>query len=178
MREANIPACCHILTRQSPIAERFTGTNRFGRSSDFTSLFGTEEEQSDYIEGLVFSAILLAIFYIIWFLAICCFRCLGPYRVGFLSGGAFRSVVDSEEVLGPQEESEDGSTKKRKNDDDALKYYHEGFSLYNRASRVRLCFLLSGLIFIVFSVREMHVDCEGFIYFSLRTVSLDHRFWQ
>lgn len=62
---------------------------RFGYSNNFADLFASSDERMDYIRGIsVFSIIFLAIM-LVWAMLLLIFKCLGPDRVGFLSGEAF-----------------------------------------------------------------------------------------
>ena len=62
---------------------------RFGRSTNFADLWGTKEEQGDYIVGLLFGGLLLFSLFFAWSIALAIFKCLGQKRVGFLSGASF-----------------------------------------------------------------------------------------
>jgi hypothetical protein len=67
---------------------------RFGHSSSFADLFGSKEESTDYIEGLLFGGILCACVFFAWWVALLTFKCLGKRKVGFLSGSAFVRPAD------------------------------------------------------------------------------------
>lgn len=72
------------------MTETFTSTTRFGHSSNFAYLFGTDEEQESYIAGLAWLGILVACLFAFWLLLIMIFCILGSKRVGFLSGKPFQ----------------------------------------------------------------------------------------
>ena len=62
---------------------------RHGRPSDITPLllYGVDEEEgSEYVRGLFVASMIIAIFMITWFLCLAVLACLGPKRVGLLSG--------------------------------------------------------------------------------------------
>jgi hypothetical protein len=62
-------------------------TPRFGRRNDVLSLMqGTEEEQQDYIIGLLASSIAMLCFFGLWMIVLAVFKCMGPSEVGILSG--------------------------------------------------------------------------------------------
>jgi hypothetical protein len=60
---------------------------RFGYSSDIEYLLtGTEEQARDYLRGVLACSLAIGVFFVVWALVIIVLRCLGPNRVGFLSG--------------------------------------------------------------------------------------------
>jgi hypothetical protein len=60
---------------------------RFGRRNDLLSLMqGTEDEQQDYIIGLLASSIAMFCFFGLWMIVLAVFKCMGPSEVGILSG--------------------------------------------------------------------------------------------
>jgi hypothetical protein len=62
-------------------------TPRFGNSNNLLLLMeGNEEEQRDYIKGLMASSIAIFCFFLVWMIFLLVFRCMGPYEVGILSG--------------------------------------------------------------------------------------------
>jgi hypothetical protein len=94
---------------------------RFGRSDDVTLLI--TEEQSDTVEytvGAAFATMVMSAFFLLWATIILTFNCLGPRKVGFLAGGAMREAKVSE----------------------------DRDSHVRRPRRVRLTFILTGLILI------------------------------
>jgi hypothetical protein len=52
--------------------------------------FGTEEQQNDYIFGLLCAGIFIIAFFLVWTILIPIFMCLGQRKIGFLSGRAFQ----------------------------------------------------------------------------------------
>jgi hypothetical protein len=72
---------------------------RFGASSSFANLFGSKEEQSDYIVGLLFAGVFVFAIYCAWTIILLLFKCLGQRRVGFLSGSAFLKPADPKAVF-------------------------------------------------------------------------------
>jgi hypothetical protein len=95
---------------------------RFGASDSFSDLFGTSEEASEYIVGLLFAGLFVFAICFTWTSIILLFKCLGQRRVGFLSGSAFVKPID------PTART------------------------FNRPFLSRLVFLNASLLFIVFSV--------------------------
>ena len=67
-----------------------TGHNappRFGHSSNITGLLlGSQEQAEDYVQGVAAASILIAAFVVAWFIVLVVLKCLGPQRVGLLSG--------------------------------------------------------------------------------------------
>jgi hypothetical protein len=60
---------------------------RYGRSKDILLLMeGTEDEQEDYIRGLLASSITMLCFFGVWMIILAIFHCMGPSQVGVLSG--------------------------------------------------------------------------------------------
>jgi hypothetical protein len=60
---------------------------RYGRSKDILLLMeGTEEEQQDYMRGLLASSITMLCFFGFWMILLAVFYCMGPSQVGILSG--------------------------------------------------------------------------------------------
>ena len=58
--------------------------------AEFASFFGTKQQQSDYIWGLLFAGIFILCFFLVWTILIPIFKCLGQRKVGFLSGSIFK----------------------------------------------------------------------------------------
>lgn len=62
-------------------------TPRFGNSNDLTLLMtGNEDEQREYMKGLLSSSIAIFCLFLVWLIFLLVFRCMGPYEVGILSG--------------------------------------------------------------------------------------------
>jgi hypothetical protein len=60
---------------------------RFSHHDDFSALFSSDEgEVKDYTAGLLFVACLIMSFFTVWGLLLLLFKCLGPDKVGILSG--------------------------------------------------------------------------------------------
>jgi len=75
-------------------------TPRFGKTSSIDDLlFGSSEEQTDYLTGLTAASIIIAAFIIVWFILLIVFKCLGPNRVGFFSGKLYQPVWQRQEQL-------------------------------------------------------------------------------
>jgi hypothetical protein len=62
--------------------------HRYGHTSNISRLLeGTEEDPpNDYLKGLVATSITIFIFFVCWMLVLLLFKCLGPSKVGGLSG--------------------------------------------------------------------------------------------
>lgn len=143
---------------QEPFAQRFGSAYRFGHSSDFTQLFVNDQTADDYIRGALFACCLTFALAVLWFLMLLVFRLLGPRRVGCMCGGPMRRVVDRQEAVGYLETTYSGESialmeqKGLSGDRDILRFYHEEVSFLKRPTMMRLAFLLSGTVFILFSV--------------------------
>jgi hypothetical protein len=62
-------------------------TPRFGNSNDLLMLMeGNEDEQQEYVKGLLASSIAILCFFLVWLIFLLVFWCMGPYEVGVLSG--------------------------------------------------------------------------------------------
>jgi hypothetical protein len=91
----SIPKCCNYY-RQTPPVKRFHSMNRFGSSPNFSDLFSTDAQlQYSYVRGLAILPIILGIIFAIWTLTtLIVLPCLGPKRVGFVSGAGFNIDTD------------------------------------------------------------------------------------
>jgi hypothetical protein len=69
-------------------------TLRMGRTNDVTVMInGTDEQQREYIEGIIIAALLAFVFFILWMTTIIIFKCCGHDRVGFFSGQRIRRPI-------------------------------------------------------------------------------------
>jgi hypothetical protein len=60
---------------------------RFGHTSDIDQLIsGSSEEGRNYVVGVLSCAIAMFIFFLLWIAILAVFKCMGPKRVGLLSG--------------------------------------------------------------------------------------------
>jgi hypothetical protein len=70
-----------------PIEIAHTGIPRFGFPNDIMLLItGTEQDQQDYVKGIVISSVVVACFFLVWVVALCVLKGMGRKRVGWLSG--------------------------------------------------------------------------------------------
>jgi hypothetical protein len=72
---------------------------RFGNTNDFALLFGTQEQRSEYIYGLLFAGIFIYAWFIAWLIVLLVFKCLGQMRVGLLSGSPMKTVGTKRPVM-------------------------------------------------------------------------------
>jgi hypothetical protein len=72
---------------------------RFGNTNDFARLFGTQEQRSEYIYGLLFAGIFIYAWFIAWLIVLLVFKCLGQRRVGLLSGSPMKTVGSKRPVM-------------------------------------------------------------------------------
>jgi hypothetical protein len=72
---------------------------RFGNTNDFALLFGTQEQRSEYIYGLLFAGIFIYAWFIAWLIVLLVFKCLGQRRVGLLSGSPMKTVGSKRPVM-------------------------------------------------------------------------------
>jgi hypothetical protein len=91
-------------------------------------LFGSKEEGRDYLWGVFASAIAIALFILVWILAIFCLRIAGPKKVGILSGKQVAPAKPEQSSLG-QENVELNEA------DDAG--YHDSIDAWKKKSRIR-----------------------------------------
>jgi hypothetical protein len=133
---------------------------RFGRSRDFTDLFASDEEASDYVVGLLVAGVICAALFLTWMLLILIFLCLGRDRVGFLSGAPFdrkRRYSKAKQSASPQP-STDGSLQEEFNNEveatNTVSRKRKGGGCCGGTTPVwiRGSFILSGIIFILFSI--------------------------
>lgn len=60
---------------------------RFGHSNDINDLIlGSRSEQQDYLTGLLSASFAVFCLFLLWMCILLIFQCLGPSKVGFLSG--------------------------------------------------------------------------------------------
>lgn len=60
---------------------------RFGHTNNVTLLIsGTKSQGEDYLWGLIASSILIFAISVVWCILLLAFKCIGPRRVGWLSG--------------------------------------------------------------------------------------------
>jgi hypothetical protein len=62
---------------------------RFGNTNKFSYLFGTQEQRSEYINGLLFAGVFIYAWFIAWCTILLIFKCLRG-KVGLLSGRPMR----------------------------------------------------------------------------------------
>jgi hypothetical protein len=71
------------------------GPPRFGHSRNVNKFInGDASEQEDYMKGLIASSIAMFCFFFVWIVILIIFKCLGPTRVGFLSGSIMPSPAE------------------------------------------------------------------------------------
>ena len=62
-------------------------TPRGGHTNDIMMLMqGSDEQQQDYMEGILAAAIGMFVFFLGWMICLWMFSCMGPYEAGWLSG--------------------------------------------------------------------------------------------
>ena len=144
---------------QLPAAKRFSGLPRFGHTSDFSALFGTQEESDDYSVGLIFAGCLVVTFFILWIVVLLVFCCMGQRRVGFLAGSPFRRPHPEplrSEMLEDRQENysepdHDDKPIGRESARLAPTKQSGGLLPFDRPTRVRAVFLSAGVVYIIFS---------------------------
>lgn len=73
--------------QNTPAIEWIHTAPRFGHTNNVLLLMqGNEDEQRDYIMGLISSSIAVFCFFLLWVVLLIVFKCMGPYEAGFLSG--------------------------------------------------------------------------------------------
>ena len=114
----------------------------------FADLFGTEDEQADYLWGLIFAGVFLFVMFILWSIMLLIFKCLGRRRVGpLLSGTAFVKANPN--------------------------------SMCNGPFMTRIVFVMSAIIFIIFSVlfvTEGLTNLKSTVSTFLDTAKVSHSF--
>lgn len=131
---------------------------RYGHTTDVSSLLGSAEESNDYLVGLVIAAVIVIIIFSVFMLAIAVLWCCGRNNVGFLSGAPFqvpRHLSNNRREGGNSVTSENGFNSPTKQQHDSAQE-HGNESDQNDGSTKRLLvrgtFVLSGIIFILFSI--------------------------
>jgi hypothetical protein len=138
---------------------------RFGlgdTSRDVSLLFGTTEQQGEYIKGFVILGSILVGMYALWFLALLILCCLGRRRVGFWSGRPFFVKLSPQEYDDVFSEDTDDNVSlnfegesivhRPKSPKTLRKTPRPGSVFPKRPTIVRCIFLLLGTIFILFSI--------------------------
>mmetsp|Transcript_4514 Transcript_4514/g.8330 ORF Transcript_4514/g.8330 Transcript_4514/m.8330 type:complete len:558 (-) Transcript_4514:63-1736(-) len=75
---------------QSSIAS-FHDLPRFSHSNDFSLLFSSDpDDVRDYSLGLLFLAVFIISFFVVWGFILLLFKCIGPKHLGILSGFPFQ----------------------------------------------------------------------------------------
>lgn len=75
---------------QNEAVEIIRSLPRFGYGKDISQFFSSDQnEQLDYVYGVTYNSILLFVGLIAWLIILLTLKCLGPTRVGFLSGSRF-----------------------------------------------------------------------------------------
>lgn len=137
---------------QPEVALSLRDTPRFGESSTFDSLFGSNEERQSYLVGLIFAAALIIGVYLIWaivmIILMCCFR----WKVGFWSGVPF--LVEGVPWYRHKDLEQLEAISNGDEDDYEVESRHPPAKspCCNRPMRVRSVFLVSGAIFLTFSI--------------------------
>jgi hypothetical protein len=85
-----------VVRTQVRQVRRVASHRRFDRSHDFSLLFGSSDEQFEYLQGFVVGGSLLAGFFIAWAVAIFVLSCF-KHRVGFWGGAPFVVRLSPEE---------------------------------------------------------------------------------
>jgi hypothetical protein len=122
---------------------------RFGHSNNFTSLFQGDEDREDYILGLIFVGCLIMSLFLAWAVLLIVLKCsFREHNVGFLSGSAYRA--DPPEEQNKEILQEPGGDIVREAPVDGV--VNESKRKWpDRPMRGRIVFLLSGVIYIIFS---------------------------
>lgn len=81
---------------QIQATKTMTGVPRFGHSDKFADLFGTKDETSDYIVGLLFAGVFICACFLAYYIILMVLKCLGPSKVGFMSGAPFQIAPGKE----------------------------------------------------------------------------------
>lgn len=87
------------LSVQSPATASMHNLPRFGYPNNFAYLFGTQQQQSEYIFGLLFAGCFILAFFFVWIILLAVFKCLGPRKIGFLSGNPMKVSYGSKKPL-------------------------------------------------------------------------------
>jgi hypothetical protein len=135
---------------------RFAETPRFGRTNDIVALLGSQSEKKDYIVGLIFGAALVFCLFVVWLITITALKFLGKEKVGFFAGTPFEetpSVRKDFPLESPKRQSADEWDDDLENEYNKMRYKsHTSPSWRSRPTLWRILFLLSGLVYIIFSI--------------------------
>jgi hypothetical protein len=66
---------------------------RFGHSDEFSQVFASSNDATDYILGLIFFGAFCFAIFLLWSIMLLVFKCMGSHRVGFFAGGPFVKPV-------------------------------------------------------------------------------------
>jgi hypothetical protein len=119
-------------------------TPRFGHTTDIVMLMNeSKEDGEDYIRGLLAASITIFCFFLVWLFMLLGFKCMGPNRVGWLSGSLAPFSAE------PQEEDYDDAEEYKQD----LEQWHKE---HNRVSRrmnwIRALVVFAALLIIINSV--------------------------
>jgi hypothetical protein len=87
------PASLHVFQEYEPF-QRIPAISlvhnvapRFGHTANITKLIlGSSEEGEDYFRGLVAGGMAVVILFVVWVVVLIVVKCLGPKRIGWISG--------------------------------------------------------------------------------------------
>ena len=132
-----------FLSSQAKSTENMADIPRLGHSDEFSYLFsfdpdGSLTDQKDYVTGLVFVGCFIFIFFLVWSIVLLIFKfCIN----GFLSGDPFTNP-----------NLKDPSAQKLLNREIDEELEEEANEWRKRPIRVRLAFLLAGILQIIFAI--------------------------
>ena len=124
---------------QPPVASSLTANPRFGHTRDISMLFVDQAGASDYYTGLILLAVVIAVCFFAFMLVILIFKCCGKRCVGFLSGAPFEREASFEDYDVDKEQPQHRTTEA------------SGCCGVDKSAWVRLTFIGSGTIFIIFT---------------------------
>jgi hypothetical protein len=117
---------------------------RCGHTSDVVMLMNeSKEDGEDYIWGLLAASITIFCFFLVWLFLLLGFKCMGPNRVGWLSG----SMIPLPAM--PQEEDCDDAEEYKQD----LEPWHKEYNRVNRRMHwIRALVVVAALLIIINSV--------------------------
>lgn len=74
---------------QSNVVKAFHSIYRLGRTNNISEPIVGVVSWGKYTSGIIFGPIMICLFFIIWFIIILIFKCIGNKKVGYLSGKRF-----------------------------------------------------------------------------------------
>jgi len=174
----------HQYTRNAEVVA-FHNTPRFFFSKDVSKVvsFEAEKRQEYWIGASIFSIIILVVF-ILWLITLIVFKCLGPGRVGFLSGARFEPAQVDETKNSTENKDYDHTTDNNLNKTKKSGPFSRVMQFFSHTKRkpvdpkhIRKVFVFSCVSLVTFLILSVLMGLEGVpkAYYALEDLNLESR---